>query len=237
MLQSGGNAIPLGKRKASVAFEPAEDQGGSDVASDTDADEPLAGELDSDAFEIGSDEDSQMEAPDSDDDNNSGISSEEDMPTAAERQGAAARKAAVLLKVTQSAQPSSKQARKQLQHQQEQRVSTSVSKGDEDDSEGEQDGAEEAGAARRSSHEVRANGFSACSAIDPQHCNKAAFQDFRTTTSDNSSWSKHGSMWHANGFSVYSATDSQQCNKLHLESCRHEVRQQPMEQACQHVAC
>ena len=199
-MQSGGNAIPLGKRKASVAFEPAEDPEGSDIDSDTDADEFLAGELDSDDFEIGSNEDS-LEAPDSDDDNNSGISSDDDMPIAAERQGAAARKAAVLLKVTQSAQPSSKQARKQLQHQQEQRVSSSVSEGDEgDDTEGEQDGAEEAGAARRSSHEVRANGTSACGAIDPQHCNKAAFQVLCTTTFGNSSWSKHGSMWHADGF-------------------------------------
>lgn len=182
LLQSGGNAIPLGKRKASVAFEPAEDSDDSDVASDTDADEALTGELESDAddFQAGSDEDSQMEAPDSDDDiphsqDESDASSDDDMPIAAEKQGAAARKAAILPKVAPSAIPISKQAQNRLQ-QQEQQASSSASEADDSDNEEDEEGAEEASAARRSSHEVCTAGFTVRAGHDSQEHNQAACQ-------------------------------------------------------------
>lgn len=162
MLQSGGNAIPLGKRKASAVLEPVQDSDGSDLASDTDEDEPLPGELDSDAEDLSDDDsdvDSQMQTdfgPDSNDqsqqDDGSDASSNDDMPIAAERQGAAARKPAVLPKVHASAKAKAQQPQQQsLQTQQQAGSSYSDSA---DESEGEEHVAEDTGATRRSSHEV-----------------------------------------------------------------------------------
>ena len=162
MPQSGGNAIPLGKRKASAALEPPQDSDSSDLASDTDEDEPLPGELDSDAEDLSdedSDVDSQMQTDfgmDSNDqsqqDDRSDASSDDDMPIAVERQGATARKPAVLPKVHASAKGKVQQPQQQsLQTQQQAGSSYSDSA---EESEGEEHVAEDSGAARRSSHEV-----------------------------------------------------------------------------------
>ena len=99
LLQSGGNAIPLGKRKAATAAF-------SNDSSGSDSDEPLPGELDSDAAEdfdeAGSDsssDTSQLQMPDDEMDNGAlaalehseSSDSEEDTPLAAERQSALSR--------------------------------------------------------------------------------------------------------------------------------------------------
>lgn len=98
-LQSGGNAVPLGKRKAAPADLPDD----SDSSSGSDSDAPLPGELDSDDqdeadFDSGSDT-SQLQLPTdgfNESDSNQSFAdeasdSDEDAPLAAEQQGAASR--------------------------------------------------------------------------------------------------------------------------------------------------
>lgn len=148
-MQSGGNAIPLGKRKFS-----SQETSPDDTDSDTDSDAPLPGEADSDASELDSGSDtSQMQLPTDGFDDVSmsegsslsqGSDSEEDTPLAPEQQPAASRrKPAAAVKSGQQLQ---QQSRAQAAEAGE---NTSVDESD--------DGEEEPAAinaSRRTSHQV-----------------------------------------------------------------------------------
>jgi len=161
-VQSGGNAVPLGKRTSA----PAEDAfaGNSDSSSGSDSDEPLPGELDSDDgddAEFDSSSDSQLQLPndglsDSDSDQPSAgqaSDSYEDAPLAAEQQGAASRQ-----KVTPLAsKPNAKSQQQQLPANVRAEVDSSGDDFDDDDDQDENqmdDKAAAQNANRRNSHQV-----------------------------------------------------------------------------------
>lgn len=148
LLQSGGNAIPVGKRKFS-----SQESIPDDSDSDIDSDAPLPGEADSDedASELDSGSDtSQLQLPTDgyEDDSMSedasgseGNDSEEDAPLAAEQQPAASR---------QKPAAASKKHLQQL-HQEPTAAANDISDGESDEDE------EEAAAnyaSRRTSHQV-----------------------------------------------------------------------------------
>lgn len=158
-LQSGGNAIPLGKRKAAPAEQPFPDD--SDLTSGSDSDAPLPGELDSDDqdeadFDSGSDT-SQLQLPTdgfNDSDSNQSFAdeasdSDEDAPLAAEQQGAASR---------QQLRPPVLQRKANSQQQLPAETTAEAGTSDDDfDDEAEEEEEEEAAAHdanRRNSHQV-----------------------------------------------------------------------------------
>lgn len=152
-LQSGGNAIPLGQRRTATA-QPSHDN--SNFTSDSDSDQPLPGEIDSDDPEDAeldnASDSSQLQLP-ADTYNESDVSdasdSDEDAPLAAEQQGAASR---------QNLIPSVLQPNTHSQRQLPLQASNSSDDGfddDDDDDDNDQEEAAAHDAHRRQSHQVR----------------------------------------------------------------------------------
>jgi hypothetical protein len=164
-VQSGGNAVPLGKRKPAPVEDASADN--SDFSSGSDSDEPLPGELDSDngddaEFDTGSD--SQLQLPtdgfsDSDSDQPSAgqaSDSYEDARLAAEQQGTASRQKVI----PPASKPKAKSQQQQLPADVRAEVDASGDDFDDDDDDQEEDQIDDEAAAhnanRRNSHQVGA---------------------------------------------------------------------------------
>jgi len=163
-VQSGGNAVPLGKRKPAPVEDASADN--SDFSSGSDSDEPLPGELDSDNgddadFDSGSD--SQLQLPtdgfsDSDSDQPSAgqaSDSYEDAPLAAEQQGAASRQKVI----SPASKPNAKSQQQQLPADVRAKGNSSGDDFDDDDDDDQEenqmdDEAAAHNANRRDSHQV-----------------------------------------------------------------------------------
>lgn len=162
-MQSGGNAIPLGKRTPAPAEDAFVDN--SDSSSGSDSDEPLPGELDSDDgddAQFDSSSDSQLQLPNdglSDSDSDQPAAGQpshsfEDAPVASQQQGAASRQ----MTISPASQPNAKSQQQQLSADVGAKIDSSGDDFDDDDDDQEEHEMDDEAAAydtnRRDSHQV-----------------------------------------------------------------------------------